>query len=82
MTLWLRRMWILPIRLYQRTLSRWLGNQCRFQPTCSVYACEAILKTGIIRGTAKAAWRILRCNPFCQGGYDPVIAEGSGPAKR
>ena len=84
MSMLLRRMWILPIRLYQKTLSRFLGNHCRFQPSCSVYACEAIMRKGILRGTLLAAWRVLRCNPFCEGGYDPVPGEapqtGSAPA--
>lgn len=45
---------------------------CRFQPTCSQYAIEALKKYGVIKGGRKAMWRILRCNPFCKGGYDPV----------
>lgn len=45
---------------------------CRFYPTCSAYAIEAIEKKGVIRGSVMAIWRILRCNPFCKGGYDPV----------
>lgn len=60
------------IRLYQRFISPLLGNNCRFQPTCSQYAVEAIQKYGAIRGTAYAVWRIARCQPFCAGGYDPV----------
>jgi len=60
------------IRLYQNTLSRVLPSVCRFQPTCSNYALEAIKRYGLIRGSWLAAKRIVRCNPFCEGGYDPV----------
>lgn len=61
------------IRGYQRFLSPALGNNCRFMPTCSNYAIEAITKHGAIKGSALAIWRILRCNPFGKGGYDPVL---------
>jgi putative membrane protein insertion efficiency factor len=60
------------IRLYQVTLSGWLGGQCRFSPTCSRYAERAIRTHGAIRGTALAAWRIARCGPFTEGGVDHV----------
>lgn len=61
------------IRTYQVTLSpRFSGGACRFTPTCSQYALEAIETHGLIKGGALAFWRILRCNPFCKGGYDPV----------
>lgn len=61
------------IRLYQMTLSRLLPeNTCRFYPTCSHYAYQAIYKYGSLRGVPMAAWRLLRCNPFNPGGYDPV----------
>jgi putative membrane protein insertion efficiency factor len=60
------------IRLYQNTVSRVLPHACRFQPTCSHYAVEAIKKYGLIRGSRMAANRIIRCNPFAEGGYDPV----------
>ena len=59
------------VRLYQFFLSPFLGRQCRFQPTCSHYFIGAVNKYGALRGTAKGVWRILRCNPFCQGGWDP-----------
>ena len=59
------------VRLYQWTLSPIIGRQCRFQPTCSNYMIQAVEKYGAIRGTAKGIWRIVRCNPFCRGGYDP-----------
>lgn len=62
------------IRLYRVTLSGWLGGQCRFYPTCSRYAEDAIRERGAIRGTTMACWRILRCNPFGEGGIDHVGA--------
>ena len=60
------------ISVYQRFLSPLLGNNCRFQPSCSQYAVEAIRKYGAMRGSAYAIWRIARCQPFCTGGHDPV----------
>lgn len=60
------------IRLYQLALSPFMGTQCRFSPTCSHYACQAIRAHGPIRGTILAGYRILRCNPLCAGGHDPV----------
>jgi uncharacterized protein len=60
------------IRVYRATLSGWLGGQCRFYPTCSRYAEEAIREHGALKGTALAAWRVLRCNPFGEGGIDHV----------
>jgi len=65
------------IRVYQLTLSPLLGNCCRFEPTCSHYAAEAIRRHGLIRGGLLAAWRVLRCNPFGRGGYDPVPVEAA-----
>ena len=60
------------IRLYQITLSPLLGQNCRFTPTCSQYAIAAIQKHGAFRGAYYASMRLLRCHPFCAGGYDPV----------
>lgn len=60
------------IRLYQVTLSGWLGGQCRFSPTCSHYAEVAIRMHGAVRGSAMTLWRIARCGPFTRGGFDPV----------
>jgi len=59
------------VRLYQLTLSPIFGRQCRFQPTCSHYMIGAVQKYGAVRGTLKGLWRILRCNPFSPGGFDP-----------
>lgn len=61
------------IRLYQKTLSRTIpANSCRFYPSCSHYGYQAIYKYGLIKGGLMAGWRILRCNPFNSGGFDPV----------
>jgi len=60
------------IRAYQLLLSPFLGNQCRFTPSCSQYASEAIGRHGALKGSWLAIRRILRCHPFCAGGYDPV----------
>jgi putative membrane protein insertion efficiency factor len=60
------------VRGYRATLSGWLGGQCRFYPSCSHYAEEAIRTHGALRGTALAIWRVGRCNPFGAGGVDHV----------
>jgi putative membrane protein insertion efficiency factor len=63
---------LLLIRFYQRALSPYLPASCRYVPTCSVYAYEAVQKHGVFRGSFLAVKRILRCHPFHPGGYDPV----------
>ena len=63
---------VMPIRFYQICISPLLGPCCRFTPTCSEYAKQAILKHGPIKGLRLAIWRILRCNPWGGSGYDPV----------
>lgn len=63
---------LLLLRLYQLTLSYFWGNQCRFQPTCSAYAIEAVQRHGLIKGGGLAARRICRCGPNGGMGYDPV----------
>ena len=60
------------IRAYQVTISPYLGDHCRFTPSCSAYAMEAIQKHGSLRGSWLVIKRIGRCHPFCDGGYDPV----------
>lgn len=66
--------WLLlqPIRFYQVAISPLLGPSCRFTPTCSEYARQALIKHGPIKGLYLAIWRILRCNPWGGSGYDPV----------
>ncbi len=63
---------ILLARLYQNALSPLLGRQCRFVPSCSNYFIDAVRRRGALRGSAAGLWRILRCNPFSRGGYDPL----------
>ncbi|MBK7684820.1 MAG: membrane protein insertion efficiency factor YidD [Rhodocyclaceae bacterium] len=60
------------IRVYQYAISPWLGPKCRFSPSCSSYAVEALQTYGLIRGGWLASRRVLRCNPWHSGGYDPV----------
>lgn len=71
-----RRLATAPIRFYRRFLSPLKPPMCRFSPTCSAYAVEAIETHGVVRGGLLASWRIARCNPFCRGGHDPVPAPG------
>ena len=68
----LRRVAILPIRAYQLLLSPMVGQRCRYYPSCSEYAAQAIQRYGILRGLVLAGWRLLRCNPWSRGGFDPV----------
>jgi putative membrane protein insertion efficiency factor len=63
---------VLPIRLYQRVLSPAVGSRCKYYPSCSEYAAQSISRFGILRGLVLAGWRLLRCNPFSHGGFDPV----------
>ncbi len=63
------------IRLYQRWVSPLLAPRCRYWPSCSEYAAQAIGRHGILRGVVLAAWRVLRCNPWSHGGVDPVEAQ-------
>ena len=63
-----------PIRLYQRWISPALPRRCKYEPTCSAYAAQALRERGVMRGSILAAWRLARCNPFSHGGYDPVEA--------
>lgn len=70
------RLLIAPILWYKKYLSPHLGNNCRFRPTCSEYAMEALAVHGAVKGLVLSVWRILRCNPLCRGGYDPVPEKG------
>jgi uncharacterized protein len=72
---WPKRVALGAIRVYQLTLSPLIGNQCRFHPTCSRYASEAIHRHGVWRGAGLAIWRLARCHPFHPGGFDPVPAD-------
>lgn len=67
-----------PLRFYRRFISPLKPPMCRFSPTCSQYAIEALDAHGVVRGTGLALWRIARCHPLCKGGYDPVPPPRSG----
>ncbi len=59
------------LKAYKLMISPYLGNNCKYYPTCSAYMAQAVEKYGVLRGLVKGAYRILRCNPFSKGGYDP-----------
>ena len=67
-----RTAFVLPIKLYQKTVSPLTGSRCKYYPSCSEYAVQAVSKFGILRGLVLAGWRLLRCNPWSHGGFDPV----------
>jgi uncharacterized protein len=71
----LRALATAPIIAYQRFISPAIPRRCKYEPTCSRYAVEAISRFGILRGLVLAGWRLLRCNPWSHGGYDPVEAQ-------
>ena len=68
----LRAIVLAPIRLYQKAISPALPRRCKYEPTCSAYAEQAVREYGILRGLVLAGWRLLRCNPWSHGGFDPV----------
>jgi putative membrane protein insertion efficiency factor len=70
-----RRVAIAPIVVYQRIISPLFPRRCKYEPTCSAYAAQSIGRYGILRGLVLAGWRLLRCNPWSHGGYDPVEAQ-------
>ena len=69
------RLFLTPVRFYQRMISPALPRRCKYHPTCSAYAMQAVERYGILRGAVLAGWRLLRCNPFSHGGCDPVSAQ-------
>lgn len=71
----LRAVALSPLILYSRSISPLLPRRCRYEPTCSAYAVQAVKRFGVLRGAVLATWRLLRCNPFSDGGYDPVDAQ-------
>ena len=71
----LRAIAVAPIVLYQHFISPAIPRRCKYEPTCSRYGVDAIREYGILRGTVLAGWRLLRCNPWSQGGYDPVESQ-------
>ena len=74
MSSWARRVAVAPVLAYQRVVSPLFPRRCKYEPTCSRYAVEAVRELGVARGVVVAAWRLLRCNPWSHGGYDPVSA--------
>jgi putative membrane protein insertion efficiency factor len=70
-----RRIMVAPIVGYQRFISPGLPRRCRYEPTCSRYGVQAIQRYGILKGLVLACWRLLRCNPWSAGGFDPVEAQ-------
>jgi uncharacterized protein len=70
-----RRIAVAPIVVYRRVISPLLPPRCKYAPSCSEYAIQAISEFGILRGLVLAGWRLLRCNPFSHGGFDPVQAQ-------
>jgi putative membrane protein insertion efficiency factor len=71
-----------PIEAYRRVVSPLLPARCKYEPTCSAYAAQAIREFGILRGFVLAAWRLLRCNPWSHGGFDPVAEQRVFPLRR
>jgi putative membrane protein insertion efficiency factor len=68
----MRAIVVAPIRAYRRLVSPLLPPRCKYEPSCSDYAAQAVEEYGILRGLILAGWRLLRCNPWSHGGYDPV----------
>ncbi|GAA1677832.1 membrane protein insertion efficiency factor YidD [Fodinicola feengrottensis] len=79
---WLVRLLIIPVLAYRRWISPALPPRCRFYPTCSAYAVEALRVHGALRGLGLSAWRLARCHPFHPGGYDPVPDKASPEPRR
>jgi hypothetical protein len=68
----LRELFLAPLHLYRRVISPLIPSRCRYYPSCSAYAVEAVREYGVIRGAVLAAWRVMRCNPLTKGGFDHV----------
>ena len=78
----LKEIFVVPIKIYRKFISPLLPPSCRFYPSCSAYALEAVERFGIIKGSLLALFRILRCNPLCRGGIDYVPEKFPFPFKR
>jgi putative membrane protein insertion efficiency factor len=79
---WARQLVTAPIELYRRAISPALPRRCKYEPSCSRYAAQAIRQFGILRGLVLAGWRLLRCNPWSHGGFDPVEEQRLFPIRR
>ena len=79
---WPGRLAAAPIELYRRLVSPMLPARCRYEPSCSAYAAQALREFGILRGLVLAGWRLLRCNPWSHGGFDPVEQQRLFPLRR
>ena len=75
MTAFVRRVTLAPVVVYRRLVSPSLARRCKYEPSCSCYASNAVQTYGVLRGSLLALWRLLRCNPFSRGGYDPVSSQ-------
>jgi putative membrane protein insertion efficiency factor len=71
----IREVLLAPLHLYRRVISPAMRPHCRYHPSCSEYAVEAVREYGVIRGGVLAAWRVVRCNPWSPGGVDPVARQ-------
>lgn len=78
----IRKIFLLPVRFYQKFISPGLPARCKYYPTCSQYAVEAVERYGIIVGGALAVWRVLRCNPWSKGGIDYVPEDLFGALRK
>jgi uncharacterized protein len=78
----LRRVVAAPIEVYRRVVSPLLPARCKYEPTCSAYAAQSIREFGILRGLVLATWRVLRCNPWSHGGFDPAAEQRVFPLRR
>ena len=78
----MRAICVAVIKAYRYCISPWLGPACRFNPTCSDYACQAIDRFGVVTGVGLALWRLLKCQPFHPGGDDPIDAVRQGGRTR
>ena len=76
---WPRRVLIGLVRGYRLLFKPWLGSACRFEPTCSAYALEALERHGALRGSLLSGWRLARCHPWCEGGIQPVPESFKNP---
>ncbi len=68
----MKKLFVFLIKVYQKIISPFFPPSCRYYPSCSEYSAQAISKYGVLKGVGKSVLRILRCNPFSKGGYDPI----------